>query len=94
MQIKILILACLSFAGCATSEPSKAGLAVKSVYDFYNNHYDRSLSISTSTDGKPQVSYTIQPKATPAALTDAQIAQLVEQFARYSARDGKAVVAR
>lgn len=92
MKTKMLIIACLSFAGCATDESSGAGSAVRSVYDFYNDRYDRSLSISTTTDGKPQVSYTITPKAPPRVLTDAQIAQLVGQFARYSARDGKAVI--
>lgn len=87
-----IALAAVMLTGCAKPEAGKAGAAVKGAYDFYNDHYDRALSISTTTDGKPQVSYTISPKAAPATLTDAQIAQLMAHFATYAAQDGKAVV--
>ena len=82
------ISAALLFSGCTTP----AGNAAAEAYNFYNANYDRSLSISTGVDGKPSVNYTIKPKAAPAQLTDAQIAELLQHFAEYARRDGKAVV--
>jgi len=92
------LAACAMLAGCATAD--KAGAVAGKAWDFYNANYDRSLSVSTTTDGKPQVAYTITPRApaapaatpAPSALTDEQIAALLAHFAQYAAKDGKAVI--
>lgn len=81
----VLAFLALALAGCAGG----VGNTAKSVYGFYNDRYDRSLSISTTTDGKPQVSYTITPKA---GLSDAQMAQIMAHLAAYAIKDGKAVI--
>ncbi len=83
----VAVSGALLLAGCSTP----AGEAAQTAYSFYNANYDRSLSISTGVDGKPSVNYTITPKAAPAQLTDAQIADLLAHFAAYAEKDGKAV---
>lgn len=93
-----VLAACALLTGCATAD--KAGAVAGKAWDFYNANYARSLSVSTGADGKPQVAYTISPRAPvapvatpePSAFTQEQMAQLMAHFAKYALKDAKAVI--
>jgi hypothetical protein len=87
---KLLLLACVA-ALCACSSSPDAASPVKDAWSFYNANYDREMSVSTSADGKPQVSYTIKPKQ-QTVMSDAQVKELMAHFAKLAPQDGKAVV--
>jgi hypothetical protein len=84
MKILLSLILCL-LCGCTGVS------TVRDAWSFYNTNYDREMSVSTSPDGKPMVSYTIKPKQ-QAVLSDAQVNELMAHFAEYSAKDGKSVV--
>ncbi len=84
-----------ALTGCAG--PEKAGAAVGKAWDFYNENYERSLAISTTTDGKPMATFTItqrqpvKPVATaaPSDFTQEQVAELMPTLPSTRSRTAK-----